>query len=106
MPKISSYQGKPMLTLNPEDRYIFTFGLPKARLILDNLEAIRAFVESNGRTCEPPSQMRLHNTSGSEKEEETISCGHCGHEDPHYKMNGEMQCSRSDCNVCNFISPF
>jgi len=40
------YKGNPVLALkrNEDDRYPFTFGLPKARLILAAVEEIRAFV--------------------------------------------------------------
>ena len=54
MTKTDSYKGRPTLTLmrDAEDKYPFTFGLQKARLILDNLQAIHKFVldnkESNG----------------------------------------------------------
>lgn len=39
------YQGKPMLNLNPEDRFSFKFGLKKAEMILAHLEDIQLFVE-------------------------------------------------------------
>jgi hypothetical protein len=44
------YKGKPILILkrNEEDKYPFSFGLSKARLIVDNFEAIKKFVEDNG----------------------------------------------------------
>jgi hypothetical protein len=46
-PQRSLYKGKPMLTLNPEDKFPFTFGLTKAKLIIDNFSAIESFfVES------------------------------------------------------------
>lgn len=43
------YKGKPLLILkrNEEDKYPFSFGVSKAKLILDNLEAIKKFVEEN-----------------------------------------------------------
>lgn len=45
------YKGKPLLILkrNEEDKYPFSFGLSKAKLILDNLDEIRKFVEESGR---------------------------------------------------------
>ncbi len=43
------YKGKPLLILkrNEEDKYPFSFGMSKAKLILDNLEEIKKFVEEN-----------------------------------------------------------
>ncbi len=48
----SEYQGKPMIVLkrNENDRYPFMFGLSKARLILDNVEEIKKFVEENEKS--------------------------------------------------------
>ena len=45
----SEYKGKPVLIIkrNENDKYPFTFGMNKARLILDNLEEIKRFVEEN-----------------------------------------------------------
>ena len=45
--QVSTYKGHPTLSLHRSengDRYPFTFGLAKAQLILDNLDAIRRFV--------------------------------------------------------------
>ena len=43
------FRGKPVIILrrNEEDKYPFTFGITKARLILDNIEEIKKFVEEN-----------------------------------------------------------
>lgn len=43
------YKGKPLLILkrSEDDKYPFSFGISKAKLILDNLEEIRKFVEEN-----------------------------------------------------------
>ena len=43
------YRGNPVIVLkrNEEDRYPFSFGLIKARLILENIEGIKKFVEEN-----------------------------------------------------------
>ena len=43
------YKGKPLLVIkrNPEDKYPFSFGISKAKLILENLEEIKKFVEEN-----------------------------------------------------------
>ena len=45
----SEYKGKPVLIIKrgEEDRYPFSFGLNKARLILENIEEIKRFVEEN-----------------------------------------------------------
>ncbi len=52
-PAIDQYQGSPTLCLNPEARYKFSFGVAKAKMILDHLEAIKAFVASDGNSCVP-----------------------------------------------------
>jgi hypothetical protein len=43
------YKGKPLIILkrSEEDQYPFSFGVSKARLILDNIEEIKKFVEEN-----------------------------------------------------------
>ncbi|MDD5730846.1 MAG: hypothetical protein PHN57_06945 [Candidatus Omnitrophica bacterium] len=43
------YKGKPLLVLKRDenDNFPFSFGLSKARIILDNIEEIRKFVEEN-----------------------------------------------------------
>jgi hypothetical protein len=43
------YKGKPLIILkrNTEDKYPFSFGVSKAKLILDNIDAIKKFVEEN-----------------------------------------------------------
>lgn len=45
----SEYKGNPMLVIRstPEDKFPFQFGVKKARLILENIEAIKKFVEKN-----------------------------------------------------------
>lgn len=44
-PQIGEYNGKPTITLrrSEDDKYPFTFGQSKARLILEHLDAIRDF---------------------------------------------------------------
>lgn len=46
----SEYKGKPIIIIkrDEEDKYPFSFGITKARLILDNIEEIKKFVEENG----------------------------------------------------------
>ena len=43
----SEYNGKPVLELlrDANEKFGFTFGVKKARLIMENIDAIRAFVE-------------------------------------------------------------
>ncbi|MBN1405115.1 MAG: hypothetical protein JW946_01190 [Candidatus Omnitrophica bacterium] len=45
----SEFKGKPLIILkrNEDDKYPFSFGLSKARLILENIEDIKKFVEEN-----------------------------------------------------------
>jgi hypothetical protein len=47
----SEYKGKPMLVIKamPEDKFPFQFGLKKAKLILENIEAIKKFVEKHDK---------------------------------------------------------
>ena len=44
--EISEYQGKPVIALRekPEDQYPFSFGYKKAKMILENIEAIKEFL--------------------------------------------------------------
>jgi len=46
MIKRGDYQGKPVISLmrKEDDKFPFTFGLAKAKLILENIEEIKAFV--------------------------------------------------------------
>ena len=45
----SEFKGKPVLILkrNEDDKYPFSFGMTKAKLILENLEEIKKFVVEN-----------------------------------------------------------
>lgn len=45
----TEYKGKPVLILkrNEDDKYPFSFGMTKAKLILENLEEIKKFVAEN-----------------------------------------------------------
>ncbi len=45
----SEFKGRPMLVLknDEEDKYPFSFGLSKARKIIDHIEDIKKFVEEN-----------------------------------------------------------
>ena len=45
----SEFKGKPMLVIkkSAEDQYPFSFGMAKAKLILENLDEIKKFVTEN-----------------------------------------------------------
>ena len=45
----TEFKGKPVLILkrNADDKFPFSFGLGKARLVIDNFEEIKKFVEEN-----------------------------------------------------------
>jgi len=45
VPTIEEFKGNKILVLNPREKFTFSFGLQKAKLILQNLEAIQKFVE-------------------------------------------------------------
>ena len=47
----SEFKGKPVIIIRrtEDDKYPFTFGMSKARLILENLEEIKRFVEDNSK---------------------------------------------------------
>lgn len=51
-PVIGEYQGKPMIILNPGDRFLVQFGINKSKIILDNIDYIRKFVETDGKGIE------------------------------------------------------
>jgi hypothetical protein len=48
----SEFKGKPTLVLkrSEDEKFPFTFGLSKAKMILDHLEDIKKFVEENDKT--------------------------------------------------------
>jgi hypothetical protein len=50
MPELQEYKGNKLICLNPGSKYPFSFGLGKAKMILENIEAIKKFVESNGES--------------------------------------------------------
>ncbi|MDD4179516.1 MAG: hypothetical protein PHH14_05655 [Candidatus Margulisbacteria bacterium] len=47
----SEFKGKPMLVIKRDenDKYPFSFGMAKAKLILENLEEIKKFVAENDK---------------------------------------------------------
>lgn len=42
--RFGEFKGRKTITLNPASRFPFTFGLGKAVLIVENIEAIKKFV--------------------------------------------------------------
>jgi hypothetical protein len=48
----SEFKGKPILILkrSEDDKYPFSFGISKARLIVENIEEIKKFVEENAQS--------------------------------------------------------
>ncbi len=51
MHKIIEYKGNPIIVLsnNEDDKYPFSFGLSKAKLIINNIEAIKEFIKNEGK---------------------------------------------------------
>lgn len=49
----SEFKGKPMLVLKrtDEEKFPFSFGLVKAKMILENLDEIKKFVIDNDKTA-------------------------------------------------------
>ena len=49
----SEFKGRPMLVLkrNEEEKFPFSFGLTKARMILDHIEEIKKFVAENDKSA-------------------------------------------------------
>lgn len=45
----TEFKGRPILVIkrDDEDKYPFSFGLTKAKLIVENIEEIKKFVEEN-----------------------------------------------------------
>jgi hypothetical protein len=45
----SEYKGNPIIVIkrSEDDKYPFSFGVSKARLILENIDEIKKFVEEN-----------------------------------------------------------
>lgn len=56
MPEISEYNGNKIIILNPGSRFTFSFGLGKAKMILEHFDAIKKFVDTNGESCETESK--------------------------------------------------
>jgi hypothetical protein len=51
----SEYKGRPMLVLkrSEDEKFPFSFGLTKAKMILEHVEEIKKFVEENDKSSEP-----------------------------------------------------
>lgn len=49
MPEIQEFKGNKILCLNPESKFPFSFGVAKAKLILENIDVIKKFVETEGK---------------------------------------------------------
>ncbi|MDD5512585.1 MAG: hypothetical protein PHD09_02290 [Candidatus Omnitrophica bacterium] len=49
----TEFKGKPLLVLkrSEEDNFPFSFGMSKAKLILENIEEIKKFVEENSQAA-------------------------------------------------------
>jgi hypothetical protein len=47
----SEYKGNPLIVIkrSEDDKYPFSFGITKAKLILENIDEIRKFVEENNK---------------------------------------------------------
>jgi hypothetical protein len=52
MPEITEYKGNKMICLNPGSKFVFSFGISKAKMILENIEAIKTFINTNGESCD------------------------------------------------------
>lgn len=48
----TEYKGKPVMTIRRDenDKFPFSFGMTKAKMILENLEEIKRFVEDNTKS--------------------------------------------------------
>lgn len=45
---LSSYNDKPVIVLGANSKWPFSFGVGKAKMILQHLDSIKKFVESDG----------------------------------------------------------
>lgn len=48
------YKGKPTLTLDADSKWPFTFGISKARMIVEHIETIKAFVAKHDKPDTKP----------------------------------------------------
>ena len=56
----TEYKGRPIIILkrNENDKYPMSFGLGKAKLILDNINEIKGFVEENDSNSKPNPEVK------------------------------------------------
>jgi len=47
-PVVDEFKGNKVLILNPGSRFPFSFGVTKAKLILEHVDDIKKFVEEHG----------------------------------------------------------
>lgn len=52
VPELQEFKGKQTVVLNPGAKFPFSFGLGKARLILQHIKTIEKFVESEGTSLD------------------------------------------------------
>ena len=62
MPELQEYKGNKLICLNPGAKFPFSFGMGKAKMILENIEAIKIFVETNGESCGEPAAEKPEDT--------------------------------------------
>jgi len=48
----TEYKGKPVMTIRRDenDKFPFSFGITKAKMILENIEEVKRFVEDNTKS--------------------------------------------------------
>jgi hypothetical protein len=46
---IGEFKGKPMFVINKDSKYPFSFGIPKAKVIVKHLKPLLKFVETDGK---------------------------------------------------------
>lgn len=59
---LKEYKGKPLIVLNPGAQFEFKFGRSKAKMILENIEAIEAFVASESGDIVAPKEAKKTRT--------------------------------------------
>jgi hypothetical protein len=57
--RISSFKGSPVIELDSGSKYPFSFGIKKAALVVEHIDAIRRFVngDNNGGGCPDPGEL-------------------------------------------------
>ena len=64
MAEIQEFKGNKVLNLNPESKFTFSFGLAKAKLILENIDIIKKFVATEGKDLGEFASKKPEDTSG------------------------------------------